>query len=154
MLELKPDRYLPILIGMKTGCRRSELLLLKVENVDFVNKTIFIQATKNSNDREIPLSDEVLSLLEEYIQRAHLESGEQLFPISIAKVFRIWNEVRPVKKKFHALRHTFAVNLYVRTKDVKLTQMALGHRNIQNTEVYLDFLYSRDEMRKGILGAA
>ena len=161
MLE-EPDKFLPILIALKTGCRRSELQLLKVENIDFQEKTVFIQATKNSNDREIPLEEYVLKYIKAYIDRAHLESGDLLFwsinPKSKKKVFiaekkiqRIWHLVRPVSKKFHSLRHTFAMEIYKKHRDINLVMAALGHRNIQNTMIYVEYSFRTEELRRLIL---
>jgi integrase/recombinase XerC len=56
-----------------------------------------------------------------------------------------------VPKKFHSLRHTFAIELYQKTKDLRLVQVALGHRNITNTMIYADYVYSQQELRKLIL---
>jgi integrase/recombinase XerC len=56
-----------------------------------------------------------------------------------------------VHKKLHGLRHTFAIRLYKKTKDIRLVQVALGHRNITNTMVYADYAYSQQELRKLIL---
>jgi integrase/recombinase XerC len=67
------------------------------------------------------------------------------------RLYQIWQFYRPVPKKFHALRHTFAIELYQKTKDLRLVQVALGHRNITNTMIYADYIYSQQELKKLIL---
>lgn len=142
------DKFLPVLVALKTGCRRSELLILKVRDVSFTDQTIFITATKSSNDREMPVETEVLSALKAYIRRNKMGPEELLFPISKSAIFRRWVDVRPVAKGFHSLRHTFAINIFRVHKDIRLVQVALGHRSIQNTLVYSEYIYSKEELRR------
>ena len=82
-------------------------------------------------------------------QRPDLQ--KHLFPISYPRLVQIWQHYRPVHKKFHSLRHTFAIELYKKTKDIRLLQMALGHRNIANTMIYADYVYSQTELRRLLL---
>ena len=79
------------------------------------------------------------------------KGGNNLFPIGYHRLRQIWDWYRPVPKKFHSLRHTFAIRLYRKTKDLRLVQVALGHRNITNTMVYADYVYSQQELKKLIL---
>ena len=48
----------------------------------------------------------------------------------------------------HTFRHTFATNLYQKSKDIRLVQKALGHRSIQTTQIYADV--SREDMKKAM----
>ena len=122
-----------IYVAMYTGARATE---------------IFIKGIKVSNDREIPLPEWLFEMLEEYSKTI---TGERIFDISYHRLRQIWEHYRPVKKKFHCLRHTFAIRLYKKVKDIRLLQLALGHRNITNTMIYADFVYSQNEMRKLIV---
>lgn len=132
-------------LGLATGARAQELLNLSRADVYVPNKSVLIKGLKGSNDREIPLSDDLFRRLMVYI---HSLSGDRLFPVSYHTLYRLWDEVRPCKKTFHSLRHTFALNLYKKHRDIRLVQLALGHRNIQNTEIYMTFVYSTEEMRR------
>ena len=51
-------------------------------------------------------------------------------------------------KSVHALRHSYAVELYRSTKDLRLVQKLLGHVSIQTTTIYADVLL--DDMRKAV----
>lgn len=137
---------LMIRLAQATGARATEIVNLTVEDVNKDNQSITIHGLKKSNDREIPLNTELYTQLGKYISGR--VSGK-LFPIKYRRFKQIWDNHSP--KKLHATRHTFAVELYKRTRDIKLVQLALGHKNIANTMVYVDFVYSQEELRKLIL---
>jgi len=141
------DRYLPVLVAMRTGARRSEVQLLKASSINWASKTITIMPTKKSKSRELPLDEPTLEALKSYIQRAHLESGDLLFDLNHSHFNRIWKEIKPCKKSFHSLRHTFAINVFRKTKDIQKVMKALGHRSILSTMVYADYAYTTEEMK-------
>lgn len=136
-------------LAIHTGARASEILAIKNEDLNVYDQSVFIHGIKGSNDREIPLPDWLFDILEVYAN--HKGDEGPLFDISYHRLRQIWEHYRPVKKKFHCLRHTFAIRLYKKVKDIRLLQIALGHRNITNTMIYADFVYSQNEMRKLIL---
>lgn len=137
-----------ILIAIKTGGRASEILNVRVRHFSRYLGTLFLIGMKGSNDREIPLPDFLVREIERYIKIKNLKPDDRIFNFSYHRLYQIWEFYRPVKKKFHSIRHTFAIDVYRKTRDIKLVQMVLGHRSIMNTMVYLDFVYSQDEMRK------
>ncbi len=131
-----------------TGGRAQEILNLRSEDLNPEEKSVFIRGLKGSNDREIPLPPWLYQRVEAEAARAQ---NSILFPITYARLRQVWELYRPVHKKLHALRHTFAIRLYKKTKDLRLIQVALGHRNITNTMIYADYVYSQQELRKLIL---
>ena len=137
-----------IYLAMHTGARATEILSLHKEDMNVYDQSVFIHGIKGSNDREIPLPEWLFDSLEDYSKSV---GGDKLFDISYHRLRQIWAHYRPVQKKFHCLRHTFAIRLYKKVKDIRLLQIALGHRNITNTMIYADFVYSQNEMRKLIL---
>ena len=137
---------LALLVGLHTGARAQELLNLTWEDLNASDESVYIRGIKGSNDREIPLSPWIFKALQRLERRK-----EEIFPISYNRLRQIWQLYRPVEKKLHALRHTFAIRLYQKTKDIRLVQVALGHRSITNTMIYADYIYTRDELRKLIL---
>jgi len=87
-----------------------------------------------------------------YLNSSNISLTDQkIFPITYNRYRQIWEMYRPTHKKLHSLRHTFAIELYKKTKDIRLVQFALGHRNITNTMIYADYVYSQQELRKLIL---
>lgn len=145
-IDRDPRNCLLIQLALQTGARAQELLNLDAKDLNEFEQSIFIRGIKNSNDREIPLRPQLYLLL-----KKHLPAEGRLFPISYHRLYQIWQLYRPTPKKFHSLRHTFAIRLYKKTKDIRLVQVALGHRNITNTMIYADYLYSQQELRKLIL---
>ncbi|MCS6838566.1 MAG: site-specific integrase [Bdellovibrionaceae bacterium] len=135
-------------VALNTGARAQEILNLKKEDLNDYEQTVFIRGVKGSNDREIPVPEVLFKELRIY---SATQSSSFLFPISYDRLLQIWYQYRPVQKKFHSLRHTFAINLYQKTKDIRLVQVALGHRNIANTMIYAEYVYSQTELRKLIL---
>ena len=147
-VDSEPRNCLCLLLALKTGGRATEILNLKKSSLNAHEQTVLIQGIKGSNDREIPLHSPLFKKLMNY---ANTVEGEMLFPISYNRFRQIWDHYRPVQKKLHSLRHTFAIQLYKKTKDIRLVQVALGHRNVMNTMIYADYVYSQTELRRLIL---
>lgn len=135
-------------LGLKTGARATELLNIRKQDINSFDETILIRGLKGSSDRELPIPNDLFRRL---ILFASTQPSEKIFDITYNRLRDIWVIYRPCHKKFHALRHTFAIRLYKKTKDLRLVQLALGHRNITNTMVYADYVYSQNELRKLIL---
>ena len=145
VLERSNQRDATLLwVLLHTGCRASEALNLRIQDFDPRGRTLFIQGLKGSNDREIPIPNWLAKLV---AVQATVNSTH-IFPISYQRLNQLWLHYRPAKKKLHSLRHSFGIHLYRKTKDMKLVQLALGHKNITNTLVYVDFCYSQQEMRR------
>jgi integrase/recombinase XerC len=133
---------------LHTGARAQEVLNLRVEDLNTYDETVFIRALKGGSDRELPVPSWLFRRLIQEIPNAR---EHRVFPITYNRLRQIWEMYRPVHKKLHSLRHTFAIRLYKKTKDLRLVQVALGHRNITNTMVYADYVYSQQELRRLIL---
>lgn len=137
-----------ILLALKTGARAQEILNITKSDIDTFNQSVFIRGLKGSNDRETPLNPVLFSHLIRYMNSIETD---RIFDISYDRLYQIWLEYRPVKKKFHSLRHTMAIELYKKTKDLLLVKTALGHKSILNTMVYQSHIYTQDEMKRMIL---
>ena len=135
-------------LALSTGARATELLNLRKQDVGFDEQSIYIHGIKGSNDRELPLRKYLFKQLERHLEGCRTD---RIFPISYNRLRQIWQFYRTSEKSFHCLRHTFALRLYKKTKDLRLVQVALGHRNIQNTMIYAEYVYSQEELRKLIL---
>ena len=145
-----------LFIALHTGARATEILNLKFSDLNRYDESLFIRGIKNSNDREIPLPSWLFQYLISLKVKRHSHKNsncddERIFPITYNRLRQIWQFYRPSEKKFHSLRHTFAIRLYEKTKDLRLVQVALGHRNITNTMIYADYVYSQQELRRLIL---
>lgn len=147
-LDRDTRNCLMLLVGLRTGARAQEILNLRKVDLNAYDETVFIRGLKGSNDREIPLPRPLFLKLNRWAEQC---PDASIFPIGYHRLHQIWELYRPVPKKFHSLRHTFAIRLYQKTKDLRLVQVALGHRNITNTMVYADYVYSQQELRRLIL---
>lgn len=147
-VDKSPRDCLLLWTALKTGARAQEILNLRKVDLNPYDQSVFIAGIKGSNDRELPLKQDLFVRLQ---RLAEAQDGARLFDISYPRLWQIWEFYRPVHKKFHSLRHTFAIELYQKTKDIRLVQVALGHRNITNTMVYADYVYSMTELRRLIL---
>jgi integrase len=144
-----PRDVLLIQIALNTGARAQEILNLVKADLNSYDRSVFIRGLKNSNDREIPLQKALFERLLEFTEDH--KPHHRVFAITYPRLRQIWDWYRPVPKTFHSLRHTFAIRLYQKTKDLRLVQVALGHRNITNTMIYADYVYSQRELKRLIL---
>lgn len=147
-INIFPRDCLLLLLALKTGARAKEILNLRVPDLNEFDQTIFFRGVKNSNDRELPIPPRLFRRLMKYVRR---QQQQQIFDVSYSRFRQIWEHYRPVHKKLHALRHTFAIELYKKTRDLRLVQVALGHHSINNTMIYANYIYSQEELKKLIL---
>ncbi len=136
-----------IWLALHCGGRAQEILNITTQDLDVQGQSVFIKGMKNSDNRDIPLPPWLFKRL---LKLAPLEG--RIFPFTYNRYLQIWHLFRPVKKNLHALRHTFALNLYRKAKDILILKLALGHRSLSNTMIYADFQYKNDELRRAILG--
>lgn len=133
-----------ILTALHSGARQNELLNLNWSQVNVQTGEVFIETLKGGMPRVVV----VPRFVRDALARLKEQSPERPFDISSSRCRELWYEYRPVAKPFHCLRHTFAMRAYGRTKDIRFTQRALGHRSITNTMVYADYCYTAAEFKK------
>lgn len=130
-----------------TGMRISECLNLKLNDVDIENKVIHVINGKGSKDRDIPINNTLLPLLEEYLETRPDVSGNYFFVtkktgrLSAVYVNRVIDDtVKTLGWKKHVsahiLRHSFASNLIKKGVNLVYVQKLLGHSNLKVTSVY------------------
>lgn len=134
-----------IKLALETGARAQELLNISKTDLDDVNQSVFIRGLKNSMDREIPLTKDLFDALKGLTLSS---DAEKVFPICYSRLNAIWTKYKLGGKSFKSLRHTAAIELYRKTKDLRLVKVFLGHVSILNTMVYADYVYQTEEMRK------
>lgn len=141
------EHQLLILVALKSGGRAQEILNLTIKDLDVSEKSIYLTGLKGSLDRLVPLEytlfDRLYAFAKEKVQGS-------IWSIQYRMYLIIWQ--RYVPKSIKAARHTFAIELYQRSKDLRLVQRALGHKSINNTMIYADYSYTATEMRKLLIG--
>lgn len=148
-----------------TGIRRIELVELKLNSIDFSNKTIKVLGKRNK-ERVIPLLESVIKTLHIYISERNLletiVDKDMLFltqkgvKIYETLVYRIINDYfslasSKVKKSPHILRHSFATHLLNQGADLNTVKELLGHSSLAATQVYTH--NSISELKKVYLNA-
>lgn len=125
-----------------TGARRSEVLHMRWSNIDYQHKSWFIPITKAGKPRYIPLSDQVILLLE-HIPR--YSGCDWVFPNPktldpFVSIFNSWNTARiraGLKDvRMHDLRHSFASFLVNSGRSIYEVQNLLGHTQTKTTQRY------------------
>ena len=132
-----------------TGVRLSELINIKLTDVDCLKSQIKVLGKRNK-ERIIPLTKELQKSIEGYmtlrmkekaIDRSYLfltDSGKKLNPSMVyRKVNELLKGVTTIEKKSpHVLRHTFATHMLNNGADLRSLQMLLGHADIATTQIY------------------
>lgn len=127
------------------GLRRSELLNLKIEDIDGKRMLITVKGAKGNKDRMTVLSpillDELRTYFKEYRPQTFLFEGTKNKPYSASSVLKlIANAAKKagIQKKVtpHMLRHSFATHLLEDGTDIRHIQLLLGHNSTKTTEIY------------------
>jgi site-specific recombinase XerD len=122
------------------GLRVSEIVNLKIEDIDSKRMLIHIKNAKGRKDRLVPLSATVLNLLREYYveykPKEYLFNGQNSNQYSIGSCQKIYKKYIDESGHIHTLRHSCATNLLENGTDLKLIQKILGHSNVKTTEIY------------------
>ena len=133
-----------------TGIRRTELIHLKITNVDVSNNTIKVLGKRNK-ERIIPILPIVSQQLILYLkERTHLENvtdndffflTKKGLKLNDSFVYRLINTYfstvsEKVKKSPHILRHTFATHLLNNGADLNSVKELLGHSSLASTQIY------------------
>jgi integrase/recombinase XerC len=131
-----------------TGMRISELLSLKIKDIDFKNRIVFVKG-KRGKERMVPVGEKGIKAVEEYLkERPEADAYSPLFcgrdgkPLSERTVRRIVKKYSllcgiPKKVTPHTLRHSYATHLLEGGADIRAIQELLGHSTIASTQQYL-----------------
>lgn len=127
------------------GLRLSELLNIQITDVDSNDMIIHIRMAKGKKDRNIMLSEVLLSDLRVYFKQYKLKTflfeGQKKEQYSAKSVQNIVHQAAKragIKKHVtpHTLRHSFATHLLENGTDIRFIQELLGHQSVKTTEMY------------------
>jgi site-specific recombinase XerD len=135
-----------------TGLRRAELARLKITDIDSARNVIHVQGGKGRKDRDVMLSPNLLEALREHWRSLRRKPAVWLFPgnrwhtadhpISTKVIWLACKEAAQragIRKEVHphTLRHCFATHLLEAGADLRTIQILLGHRDLEETTIYL-----------------
>lgn len=128
------------------GLRRSELLNLKLNDIDSKRSLVIIRQAKGKKDRIVPLSAKILDLLREYYKvympkQWLFEGQDGISPYDERSIQNVLKQAlvrskinKPVT--LHWLRHSYATHLLENGTDLRYIQELLGHNSSRTTEIY------------------
>jgi integrase/recombinase XerD len=148
-----PFQRILIMTLYATGARRAEVARLKVSDIDSQRMVIHIRGGKGRKDRDVMLSPTLLEELRTYWRGLRRKPTVWLFPGNkwhtshrpiTTKV--LWMACRQAALRAglehkhihpHTLRHCFATHLLEAGADLRTIQILLGHRDLEETTIYL-----------------
>ena len=127
------------------GLRLSEVVNLKIADIDGERKLIYVRGGKGKKDRTTILSEELLILLRKYFIKFKPKhwlfeglGGAQYSKRSVQNIFKKSLQKSNINKitSVHSLRHSFATHLLEGGEDLRYIQKILGHKSSRTTEIY------------------
>lgn len=127
------------------GLRLSEVIHLKIKDVDSQRMLLRIEQAKGNKDRYVPLSKKLLFLLREYytqnrpqVYLFNGQSNQEYSPRSIQNIFKKALRSAGIQKNatVHTLRHSFATHLLEQGTDIRIIQNILVHASVKTTQFY------------------
>jgi site-specific recombinase XerD len=134
-----------VMLAYSSGLRLSELVNIKLTDIDRERMQIKVIQSKGKKDRYTKLSNRFLIVLDSYLDR--YKPREWLFEgfgsrnystRSIQHIVKLAAEKAGIKKHIsvHTLRHSFATHLLENGTDLRYIQSMLGHDSSKTTEIY------------------
>jgi len=147
---------------LDTGLRLSEAINLRWKDLDLNSGKVMVRQGKGAKDRTLWTGEANLVDLINWRERQTEKVGQSteyvfttleggpLDPRYIQRMVKRYAVKAGIEKNIspHTLRHSFATDLYRETTNIRLTQKALGHANLQTTQIYTHIV---DEELEGAL---
>jgi hypothetical protein len=147
-----PKHRAALAVAYGAGLRASEVVGLKVSDVDSQRMTLRIEQGKGRKDRYALLSPVLLEALRTWWRAARAQGtqlrGGWLFPgmdptdpMTTRQLNRVVHQAATTagidkRVSMHTLRHSFATHLLEQKVDIRLIQVLLGHKKIETTVLY------------------
>jgi len=135
-----------LMLVYSAGLRESEVVRLKLEDIDVERRLIHIKGSKGRKDRYTLLSSVALEALRDYYRfyrpRKWLFPGKRkdrhISARTVQKVVTAAGKRAGIRKKLttHTLRHSFATHLLENGTDLRYIQELLGHKSSKTTQIY------------------
>lgn len=138
---------------VSTGMRRSSLLNIKLDDINWKDNIIRLNHTKNKQVHYVSMSTQLSKVIKEWLKYRvngsdYLftgQTGKRLSPLTVSSSVLQYNRSRQVEvTSVHAFRHYYAQKLVSTGVDIYTISKLLGHTNIQVTQNYLKSLNVED----------
>lgn len=127
-------------LTFSVGLRASEVVELKIKDIDSARMLIHIRSAKGNKDRLVPLSANVLTLLREYFvlynPKDYLFNGALATKYSTESCRKIYKKYIDHESSIHTLRHSSFTSLLESGTDLRVIQKIAGHSSSKTTEIY------------------
>ncbi len=136
-----------LMLGLiySSGLRVSEVVSLRIGDIDFDRELLCIRNGKGGKDRMVIMSGKVMAILKRYVFGKNINDlvfisnrGKRFSVRTVQKVFSDALTNSGVRKSVscHSLRHSFATHLLENGVDIRYIQELLGHKRLETTQVY------------------
>ena len=139
-------------LAYATGLRASEVISLKLTDIDSDRMVIRVEQGKGKKDRYVMLSPNLLELLREWWRAARKKGwmypgqpwlfpgyrGQHMSARQLHRLVRMAAARAGITKRVgvHTLRHSFATHLLEQKTDIRVIQVLLGHKKLDTTALY------------------
>lgn len=127
-------------VAFSVGLRVSEVVNLKITDIDSKRMIINVRKSKGNKDRIVPLSPSILALLREYFKQyrpvEYLFNGQNSPKYSVESCNKIVKNHLGDEYHFHLLRHSCFTSLLEAGTDLRIIQKVAGHASSKTTEIY------------------
>ena len=134
-----------LMVIYASGLRRSELLNLRIGDVDFHRNIVLVRGGKGRKDRHTVMAQSLMPVVEQYLTEFKPKfwlfegsTGEQYSAASLQQVLKRAVRKAGIRKnvRLHMLRHSFATHLLESGTSTRYIQVLLGHDSPKTTEIY------------------
>lgn len=129
-----------IMLAFSVGLRVSEVVNLKIADIDSQRMIINIRQAKGRKDRVVPLSANVLQCIREYYKeykpKEYLFNGQFDVKYSATSCNQLVKQYLGNQYHFHLLRHSCFTSLLESGTDIRIIQKIAGHASTKTTEIY------------------
>ena len=127
-------------VAFSVGLRVSEVINLKIKDIDSARMLIHINNAKGKKDRIVPLSEYILNLLREYYKaykpKEYMFNGQFDLKYTASSCNQLFKKYINNNGHFHLLRHSSLTALLENGTDLRIIQNIAGHSSSKTTEIY------------------
>lgn len=145
---------------VNTGLRNAECCKLKIEDVNFDERKIYVKLGKGNKNRVVGMNDDTYNALVEYLKVRSKFQSEFVFLTKLGNQFKVETLAKKIRKVTtylgfkdispHSLRRTFATINSAKGKPLNHLRIALGHADLSTTQSYI--MTTQDEVVEAMKG--